>query len=47
MAKIDRDPPPTLTNTESFSFNFSDFISLCLQKDPNLRPTPAQLLQVN
>lgn len=47
MAKVDREPPPTLKNPENFSPDFSKFIAQCLQKDPNLRPTPFQLLQVH
>eukprot|EP00118_Oscarella_pearsei_P007951 m.40024 g.40024 ORF g.40024 m.40024 type:complete len:935 (+) comp32879_c0_seq3:2547-5351(+) len=36
--------PPVLGNTRQWSDSFRDFICCCLQKQPNLRPTSAQLL---
>jgi len=40
---IPKNPPPKLD--ESYSKNFQDFVGCCLQKDPDLRPTPPELLR--
>lgn len=45
MLRIQKSDPPTLQNPKRWSSQFSDFIRLCLTKDPNKRPTTAQLLQ--
>jgi len=37
-------PPPTLTETQKWSSEFNDFLSVCLQKDPNKRPSASSLL---
>ena len=39
-------PSPTLPKPEQFSPVFNDFIAKCLSKDPNLRPSAAELLSV-
>jgi len=44
LAQIVNDPPPHLP-TEGFSAEFADFVSLCLQKEPTLRPSADALLQ--
>lgn len=36
-------PPPTLKNPENFSNEFSDFISRCLVKNPEERPSAINL----
>jgi len=36
--------PPTLKESEKWSDEFNDFVRLCLQKNPEDRPTAAQLL---
>jgi STE20-like kinase len=46
MLKLPKDPPPTLRAPTSFSKDFNDFITHCLRKDPNQRPTAKQLLTV-
>ncbi len=38
-------PPPTLKEPEKFSNEFSDFISRCLVKSPEERPSATALLQ--
>lgn len=40
-------PPPTLSNPKKFSKEFIDFIARCLVKEPNKRPTAAELLEVS
>lgn len=38
-------PPPTLKDPKSFSNEFSDFIRMCLVKNPEERPSATALLQ--
>lgn len=38
-------PPPTLKQADNFSHDFSDFISRCLVKSPEERPSATSLLQ--
>ena len=38
-------PPPTLKEPNKFSNEFSDFISRCLVKNPEERPSATALLQ--
>ena len=38
-------PPPTLKDPKSFSNDFSDFIRMCLVKNPEERPSATALLQ--
>lgn len=45
MFNIPTAPPPTLPYPEKWSKAFHSFIHVCLQKDPNRRPTAAQLLE--
>eukprot|EP01112_Ceratiomyxa_fruticulosa_P011179 TRINITY_DN3018_c0_g1_i1.p1 TRINITY_DN3018_c0_g1~~TRINITY_DN3018_c0_g1_i1.p1 ORF type:complete len:963 (-),score=250.30 TRINITY_DN3018_c0_g1_i1:195-3083(-) len=42
---IPTSPSPTLRKPELFSETFSDFIRLCLQKDPSQRPSAKELLE--
>lgn len=42
---IPTSPPPTLPEPNDFSDVFKDFLSICLQKDINKRPTASELLQ--
>lgn len=37
--------PPTLSDAESWSSDFKDFLYQCLQKDPEKRPTAKTLLE--
>ena len=46
MLKLPKDPPPTLRSPQSFSKDFNDFITHCLRKDANQRPTAKQLVTV-
>jgi serine/threonine protein kinase len=39
-------PPPILATPQDFSSAFNKFIARCLTKDPNQRPSAAELLQV-
>ncbi|OCF62184.1 STE/STE20/YSK protein kinase [Kwoniella mangroviensis CBS 10435] len=41
---IPKNPPPQLDETK-FSRTFRDFLSLCLQRDPRMRPTAKDLLK--
>ncbi|NXN12162.1 MYO3A protein, partial [Indicator maculatus] len=45
LFKIPRNPPPTLQQPELWSPEFNDFISKCLTKDYEKRPTVSSLLQ--
>ena len=36
--------PPSLSQNEDWSAEFRQFVDLCLQKDPNLRPTAQELM---
>ncbi|CAL4065683.1 unnamed protein product, partial [Meganyctiphanes norvegica] len=45
MLKIQKSEPPKLDNPSRFSKEFNDFIAKCLVKDPNQRPTAAELLK--
>jgi serine/threonine protein kinase len=45
MIKLPNDPPPTLKSPQNFSENFNDFISQCLQKIPEKRPSAQTLLK--
>jgi serine/threonine protein kinase len=45
MMKTLSDPPPRLTNDTKWSPTFQDFVARCLVKNPDDRPTAAQLLQ--
>lgn len=38
-------PPPTLKDPKTFSNEFSDFIRMCLVKNPEERPSATALLQ--
>lgn len=40
-------PPPRLKNEGKWSKEFVDFVSKCLTKDPDIRPTSKQLLEVD
>ncbi|EHB00818.1 Myosin IIIA [Heterocephalus glaber] len=45
LFKIPRNPPPQLRQPELWSADFNDFISKCLTKDYEKRPTVSDLLQ--
>ncbi|XP_037366629.1 myosin-IIIa isoform X2 [Talpa occidentalis] len=45
LFKIPRNPPPKLRQPEIWSAEFNDFISRCLTKDYEKRPTVSDLLQ--
>ncbi|ELK16988.1 Myosin IIIA [Pteropus alecto] len=45
LFKIPRNPPPKLMQPEIWSAEFNDFISKCLTKDYEKRPTVSDLLQ--
>ncbi|XP_011911464.1 PREDICTED: myosin-IIIa [Cercocebus atys] len=45
LFKIPRNPPPKLRQPELWSAEFNDFISKCLTKDYEKRPTVSDLLQ--
>lgn len=45
LIKIQKSDPPTLDQPSRWSHLFSNFISRCLVKDPELRPTAAELLE--
>lgn len=45
LIKIQKSDPPTLATPSRWSKAFSEFIKLCLNKDPDSRPTAGELLQ--
>lgn len=45
MKKVLMDPSPTL-NSSTWSSSFVDFVSRCLVKDENDRPSAAELVNV-
>jgi serine/threonine-protein kinase 10 len=45
MLAILNDDPPSLKEPEKWSPEFNDFVQKCLNRDPLLRPTAAELLQ--
>lgn len=45
MFAIATQPPPTLKQPEKWSKEFNEFVSLCLQKNPQHRATCDQLLK--
>lgn len=45
LLRIQKSEPPHLDRPSKWSKEFNDFIRLCLTKDPNQRPTAAELLQ--
>jgi len=45
MLKLPTAESPKLKNSQNFSKEFVDFLSLCLQKDPKKRPEAKQLVQ--
>lgn len=45
LLKIQKSDPPTLAQPSKWSKDFRDFLSLCLTKDPNQRPTSEELLK--
>lgn len=45
LLKIQKSEPPSLAQPSKWSKEFKDFLSLCLIKDPNQRPTSEELLK--
>ncbi|KAH6946661.1 hypothetical protein HPB50_014423 [Hyalomma asiaticum] len=45
LLKIQKSDPPTLAQPSKWSKEFRDFLTLCLTKDPNQRPTSEELLK--
>ncbi|KAG7201550.1 hypothetical protein KM043_004299 [Ampulex compressa] len=45
LFQIVRNPPPTLYRPANWSQNFNDFISECLEKDPENRPFMAEIIE--
>ena len=45
--QIRKNPANGLTNEEGRSEEFIEFVKLCLEKDPNQRPTACELLQMD
>ncbi|XP_069507483.1 serine/threonine-protein kinase 10 [Ambystoma mexicanum] len=45
LLKIAKSEPPTLSNPSKWSREFSDFLRIALDKNPETRPTAAQLLE--
>jgi serine/threonine protein kinase len=46
VMRIVKDPPPKLRDPQRWSKDFVDFVERCLTKDPEKRPTAAELLNV-
>ncbi|KAL8624111.1 hypothetical protein ACOMHN_036114 [Nucella lapillus] len=46
LIKIHKSDPPTLDKPRKWSRDFRDFIAKCLIKDPKLRPTAEELLEL-
>lgn len=44
--RITKSDPPTLAHKKKWSADFHDFISICLNKDPNSRPFMTDLVDV-
>lgn len=44
LFKITKADPPALANKRKWSKDFHDFVNICLNKDPNARPTMTDLL---
>lgn len=45
LIKIQKSDPPTLNAPSKWSKSFNEFIKLCVNKDPDQRPTAGELLQ--
>lgn len=47
FSMVVQNPPPALDDAskKKFSSSFKEFVSLCLQKDPSLRPSASELLK--
>lgn len=45
LLKIQKSPPPTLDHPSKWSSDFNDFVTKCLVKDPDYRPSVSDLLQ--
>ncbi|XP_035717982.1 neither inactivation nor afterpotential protein C-like isoform X3 [Vespa mandarinia] len=45
LFQIVRNPPPTLYRQSNWSQNFNDFISECLEKNPDNRPFMAEIIE--
>lgn len=45
LFQIVRNPPPTLYRPDNWSANFIDFITECLEKNPENRPAMAELME--
>lgn len=39
-------PPPSFTDPDRWSSHFTDFVTLCLVKNPDARASASELLQV-
>jgi serine/threonine kinase 3 len=46
MLMVPIKPPPTVSEPQKWSITFRDFLSKCLVKDHNHRPTAADLMSV-
>lgn len=45
LIKIQKSDPPTLSGPSRWTKSFNEFIKICLNKDPEQRPTAGELLQ--